>query len=92
MADVPLRHVTDIKQSRETEPDGQGGYHDVYKVAFTTPSGTRTHIKVPHTHYTAPNVAQLMAHELQHVEGVHALEGRQLPAVTPAASMPTRTD
>ena len=88
MADKPRLTATDIVQEKVIEPDGNGNLHDVFHVHFTTPSGTRTHIKVPASHYTPDGVAQLMHHEMSNVEGVHALDGVPLnppPNTTPAA-------
>lgn len=84
--DQPALHVTDIKQSKQSEPDGNGGFHDVFHIAFTTPSGTRTHVKLPASHYDAANAAAAIHHETRAVESVHALADKPLivPVVTPA--------
>lgn len=71
-------HVTNIRQVKSTEPDGNGGFHDVWKVHFTTPSGTATHVTVPDAEYTPKNVAAAIHQETAAVEGVHALEGQPL--------------
>jgi len=83
MADTAGLKASDIAQEKAAEPDGNGKLHDVWTIHFTTPSGTRTHVKVPATYYTADNVADLMHHEMTHVEGVHALEGQPLQPAPP---------
>jgi hypothetical protein len=87
MSDTPGLHVTDIKQSKQSEPDGNGGFHDVVHIAFTTPSGSRSHVKIPHSHYSKENAAAAIHHEVSIVESVHDLADRPLvvPNVTPAA-------
>jgi hypothetical protein len=75
MASTDKPHVsyTIDKQHMETEPDGQGGLHDVWKVHFTTPSGTKAHVSVPDSEYTAENVAATVNDKVSHIEQVHAL-------------------
>lgn len=85
--DRPALHVTDIKQVKQSEPDGNGGFHDVFTVGFTTPSGTRTHVKVPASHYSAQNVAAAIHHEASQVESVHALENVPLVAPVPTTAV-----
>lgn len=79
MADTSALGVTNIRQEKDVEPDGKGGLHDVWTIYFTTPSGTDTYVKVPAANYTAKNVAEYIADELHHVEGVHALDSVPLP-------------
>lgn len=84
MPDPAALHATDIRQSKEPEPDGQGGLHDVWTIRFKSPSGTPTHVKIPASSYSPENVAALMHHELQQIEGVHGLEGQPLPPAAEA--------
>jgi hypothetical protein len=83
MAETHARIPTDIEQTKSTEADGKGGMQDTWKVHFTTPSGVRTHVKIPATEYSKENAAAAMAHEMNTVEGVQSLEGQPLP---PAAT------
>ena len=73
MADTahPTYEVTG--QQFMTEPDGQGGYHEVAHVAFRTPSGTHAHVKVQMTHYTARNVHDAIARHQNRIEQVNSL-------------------
>ena len=87
MPDIASLHVTNIRQEKSLEPDGRGGVHDVWTIYFTSPSGTDAYVRVPADMYSAANVAQYIADELQHIEGVHALD--QQPLVPPDTSQPT---
>ena len=71
---TPEPPFTDIQQSINPESDGNGGIHDVWTVHATSPSGTRFHVKVPDSHYSADNVATALMDKVGHVEAVHALE------------------
>jgi len=82
--DLASLHVTNIRQEKSLEPDGRGGTHDVWTIYFTTPSGTDAYVRVPAEQYTAANVAQYIADELQHIEGVHAMDG--VPLTPPEAT------
>lgn len=61
------------KQKMTTEPDGQGGVHQVWKVPFTTGSGAEGHVTVPDNQYTMSHVAELIKHKVAHVEAVARL-------------------
>ena len=76
----PKQHQFEIThQHVATEPDGQGGFSEHYKVHFKTPSGTHSHIKVKREHYTARNVHNLVSTEAHLIEQVHALDGLTVP-------------
>lgn len=78
MTDKPRMVATDIKQSKSHEPDGNGGYGDFVTTHFTTPSGTRTHVKLPAEYHNAENAAAAMLHEMRNIEDVHGLDGQDL--------------
>lgn len=70
--------------SKSPEPDGAGGFHDVWKIHYTTAGGVASHVKIPATHLTAPNVHSLIAHEQGNINAVQNLGSGQAPA-EPAA-------
>lgn len=85
MADLKPITVTDLQQTKVSEPDSNGSFHDVWHVHFTTPSGVRTHIKMPDTQRSAENVAAAIHHEATQVEQVQALQDVPIPPPQPAA-------
>jgi len=70
---------TDIKQERETVPDGKGGYVDQMKVHYTAPSGTRSHVTLPVEQYSKENAAAAIHHDMTNIEGVQSLNDTELP-------------
>jgi hypothetical protein len=74
---------TDIKQERDTEPDGQGGYHEVMTVHYTAPSGTRSRVKLPVSQYSKENAAAAIHHDMTNIEGVQSLDGQELGPPAP---------
>ena len=73
MVDTPHPQYAVTGQSFGTEPDGQGGYHQVATVHFVTASGDRSHVSVPVTHYTARNVHDAINSLATRMEQVRSL-------------------
>lgn len=71
--------------TKAPEPDGAGGFHDVWTVPYTTASGIKSHVKLPATHLTAANVHSLIAHEHRHITAVQNLGHGAPPPEPPAA-------
>lgn len=73
MADTPHPTYAVTGQAFTTEPNGQGGYHEVATVHFATASGDAAKVKVPMTHYTARNVHDAIVAQAARMEQVRAL-------------------
>lgn len=86
MADAPHPQYEVTHQNKSTEPDAAGNLTDVWHVHYTSPSGTKSWVKVPAEFYTPRNVHDAIMNEMQSVEQVHALgDGSPPPAHTPPA-------
>lgn len=72
-------------QSFATQPNGQGGYHQVATVHFVTASGDAAHVEVPMTHYTARNVHDAIMSLSSRMEQVRNLNGTNPPPPEAAA-------
>lgn len=87
MADTPHPQYEVISQRKTTQPDGKGGFHDMWRIHYRTPSGTDSYVDMPATHYTAENVHTAIAHEMKHIEDVHGLgTGHAPPRSTEAGA------
>lgn len=79
MADAPHPQFQVTGQTFTTEPNGQGGYHQVANVHFVTASGDAAHVQVPMTHYTARNVHDAIMAQASRMEAVRNLNGANVP-------------
>lgn len=61
-------------QHQQTEPNGQGSFHDVMHVHYETASGTQAKVKIPMTHYTARNVHDAIMADHDEIEKVNSLQ------------------
>lgn len=73
MADHPHVSYKVKKQHKRSEPDGNGGFQDMWTVHYQTPSGTDSHVQLPATHYTAPNVHAAITADATEIEKVNSL-------------------
>lgn len=90
MTDRPHPQYEITHQSKSTEPDETGALQDTWHVHYETPSGTRSWVKLPATHYTPRNVHEAISNEMRAIEGVHALGDGTVPPAHdgPPAWMP----
>lgn len=85
MADRPHPNYVVTGQQMSTEPNDQGGYHQVATVHFRTASGDAAHVKIPLTHYTARNVHDAIQSLSTRMEQVRSLgSGPPPPPENPA--------
>lgn len=69
----PTPPFTVVGQQQATEPDGQGGLHDVMHVTYETRSGVRARHTHPMANYTAQNVAAAITPVAQQIDSVSQL-------------------
>lgn len=84
MVDHPHVQYSVGHTTKSMEPDGRGGFHEVFTVNYTSPSGVQSYVKVPAARYTPREVHNVIQHEVDRIEGVQALQpGVPVPAHDP---------
>lgn len=66
--------VTIVRQIKQKESDGRGGFHYVWHITYKTQDGVESTLEIPASEYTMENVAAAIVNEKQHIDAVHQLQ------------------